>query len=147
MRRHVRPCRCSSRASARAERAQCELPVLLSTPLVPEVPELPVVLGWAVPVLAPAPAAASLPCRCELLPLVTAGGEDAGRPCWAASDDVGAPDCADAGAAKTNADSRTNHFMTAAPDWPCNVAISITFRGGGGGLLLCSGGGLFDTGH
>jgi hypothetical protein len=39
--------------------AQCELPVLLSTPLVPDEPELPLVFGGAVSVADPDPTAAS----------------------------------------------------------------------------------------
>src|SRR3954452_14756530 len=75
---------------------QCELPVLLSTPLVPEVPELPVVLGWAVPVLAAAPTALS-PCGFDGLPVAGEAGEDAaGDPafCRPASGCEGAPACA-----------------------------------------------------
>ena len=94
--------------------------MLLSTPLVPEVPELPVVLGCAVPVLAAAPTALS-PCGVEVLPALGAEGEDAagGRAfCLPVSGCGGAPACAQAAGASAIADSRINHFIGTPPRWP-----------------------------
>jgi hypothetical protein len=110
-----------------ARTLQCELPVLLSTPLVPEVPELPVVFGCAVPVLAAAPTALS-PCGCDALPvagdtLPVAGveGEDAAADpafCRPASCCEGAPAWAQAAGAKAIAQSRIKHFIGTSPRWP-----------------------------
>jgi hypothetical protein len=106
--------------AAEARTLQCELPVLLSTPLVPEVPELPVVLGCAVPVLAAAPTALS-PCGFDALPVAGAEGEDAaGDPafCRPASCCEGAPAWAQAAGAKAIAQSRIKHFIGTPPRWP-----------------------------